>query len=66
MHLNYYLRFLGSLSDFDPAKHAVPTEELADIDRYMLGKLTETVKEVKQCFYLFLFNYQLRRSLFIC
>jgi isoleucyl-tRNA synthetase len=35
------------LSDFEPAKHAVPTDQLAEIDRYMLGKLTETVKEVK-------------------
>ena len=40
--------FLGSLSDFDPAVHAVKTENLADIDKYMLGKLTETVKEVKR------------------
>lgn len=44
-----YLRFSGSLSDFEPAKHAVPTEQLAEIDRYMLGKLTETVKEAKPC-----------------
>jgi isoleucyl-tRNA synthetase len=36
------------LSDFDPAVHAVKTENLADIDKYMLGKLTETVKEVKR------------------
>ena len=42
------LRFLGSLSDFDPAKHTVPTDQLAEIDRYMLGKLTETVKEVEK------------------
>ena len=50
-------RFLGSLSDFDPAVHAVKTENLADIDKYMLGKLTETVKEVKReinyCFKLY-------------
>lgn len=41
------MRFPGSLSDFEPAKHTVPTDQLAEIDRYMLGKLTETVKEVK-------------------
>ena len=50
-----YWRFPGSLSDFEPAKHAVPTDQLAEIDRYMLGKLTETVKEVKPCLNLFLF-----------
>ena len=44
---------VGSLSDFDPTVHTVPYEKLADIDKYMLGKLTETVKEVSTIFDVF-------------
>ena len=45
---------VGSLSDFDPTVHTVPYEKLADIDKYMLGKLTETVKEVITIFDIFI------------
>ena len=45
------LRYIvGSLSDFDPSKDCVPTDQLASIDRYMLGKLTSTVKEVESAY----------------
>ena len=45
------LRYLvGSLSDFDPAKDCVPIDQLASIDKYMLGKLTSTVKEVESAY----------------
>ena len=37
---------LGSLSDFTPEKHAVAYEELAGIDKWMLGRLSEVVAEV--------------------
>eukprot|EP00428_Durinskia_dybowskii_P077639 CAMPEP_0170356710 /NCGR_PEP_ID=MMETSP0117_2-20130122/1318_1 /TAXON_ID=400756 /ORGANISM="Durinskia baltica, Strain CSIRO CS-38" /LENGTH=966 /DNA_ID=CAMNT_0010610827 /DNA_START=189 /DNA_END=3089 /DNA_ORIENTATION=- len=37
---------LGSVSDFNPAVHAVPYEQLASLDKYTLGRLTETVKEI--------------------
>eukprot|EP01037_Dinobryon_pediforme_P024032 gene24032-25677_t len=42
------VRFLlGSLNDFDPATHAVPYEQLAAVDKYMLGSLTKLVQEVE-------------------
>lgn len=45
------LRYLvGSLSDFDPTRDSVPIEQLPSIDRYMLGKLTSTVKEVEAAY----------------
>lgn len=40
------LRFLvGSLTDFNPATDLVPYEDLPSIDKYFLGKLTQTVVE---------------------
>jgi len=45
------LRYLvGSLSDFDPTKHAVPVEKLPSIDKYILGKLTETAEEIESAY----------------
>jgi isoleucyl-tRNA synthetase len=45
------LRFLaGSLTDFDPATQLVPTDQLPSIDKYMLGKLSATVKEVETAY----------------
>ena len=42
------LRYLvGSLGDFHPAADAVPLAQLPSIDRYMLGLLTDTVREVE-------------------
>ena len=32
---------LGNLHDYDPKQHAVPYEELPELDRYMLGRLAE-------------------------
>ena len=32
---------LGNLHDYDPATHAVPHDELPELDRYMLGRLAE-------------------------
>ena len=32
---------LGNLHDYDPEQHAVPYEELPELDRYMLGRLAE-------------------------
>lgn len=40
------LRFLvGSLTDFNPSKDLVPYDKLPSIDKYVLGKLTQTMKE---------------------
>ncbi|MEM9948977.1 MAG: isoleucine--tRNA ligase [Cyanobacteria bacterium P01_D01_bin.36] len=41
---------LGNLHDFDPAKDAVPYEELPELDRYMLHRMTEVFAEVKTAF----------------
>ena len=45
------LRYLvGSLNDFRPAEDAVPYASLPSIDKYMLGKLTETVREAEAAY----------------
>lgn len=41
---------LGNLHDFDPAKDAVPYEELPELDRYMLHRMTEVFAEVTSAF----------------
>ncbi|MBH8574261.1 isoleucine--tRNA ligase [Nostocaceae cyanobacterium CENA369] len=46
---------LGSLHDFDPEKDAVPFEELPELDRYMLHRITEVFKEVTDAFESFQF-----------
>ena len=45
------LRYLvGSLGDFHPPQDAVPYASLPSIDRYMLGKLTATVREAEAAY----------------
>ncbi|MCC5667323.1 isoleucine--tRNA ligase [Nostoc sp. CHAB 5784] len=46
---------LGSLHDFDPEKDAVPFEELPELDRYMLHRITEVFEEVTVAFESFQF-----------
>ncbi|MBD1907719.1 MULTISPECIES: isoleucine--tRNA ligase [Cyanophyceae] len=46
---------LGNLHDFDPAKDAVPYEQLPELDRYMLHRMTEVFAEVTQAFESFQF-----------
>jgi isoleucyl-tRNA synthetase len=41
---------LGNLHDFDPSKDAVPYEQLPELDRYMLHRMTEVFTEVTQAF----------------
>lgn len=41
---------LGNLHDFDPEKHTVPYEELPELDRYMLHRITEVFGEVTEAF----------------
>ncbi|MDP8964514.1 MAG: isoleucine--tRNA ligase [Cyanobacteriota bacterium] len=41
---------LGNLHDFDPANDAVPYEKLAELDRYMLHRMTEVFGEVTEAF----------------
>lgn len=46
---------LGNLHDFDPAKHTVPYEQLPELDRYMLHRMTEVFDEVQASFESFQF-----------
>ncbi|HEY9853687.1 MAG TPA: isoleucine--tRNA ligase [Leptolyngbyaceae cyanobacterium] len=46
---------LGNLHDFDPAKDAVPYEQLPELDRYMLHRMTEVFEEITQAFESFQF-----------
>ncbi|WP_206815210.1 isoleucine--tRNA ligase [Chroococcus sp. FPU101] len=46
---------LGSLHDFDPAKHTIPYEELPEMDRYMLHRISEVFTEVTDAYSSFQF-----------
>jgi isoleucyl-tRNA synthetase len=46
---------LGNLHDFDPSKNAVPYEQLPELDRYMLHRMTEVFAEVTSAFESFQF-----------
>jgi len=48
---------LGNLHDFDPQKDAVPFEELPELDKYMLHRMTEVFSDVTRAFD----NYQFFR-----
>jgi isoleucyl-tRNA synthetase len=51
------LRFLlANTSDFDPAKHAVPLDELAEIDRYAIARMAQLQSEILQHFEVFEFH----------
>ena len=41
---------LGNLHDFDPAKDAVPYEQMPSLDQYMLHRMTEIFAEVESAF----------------
>ncbi|MFG6099834.1 isoleucine--tRNA ligase [Leptothoe sp. ISB3NOV94-8A] len=41
---------LGNLHDFDPAKDAVPYDQLPSLDQYMLHRMTEIFAEVETAF----------------
>jgi isoleucyl-tRNA synthetase len=41
---------LGNLHDFDPATQAVPYDQLPELDRYMLHRMTEVFDEVTDAF----------------
>jgi isoleucyl-tRNA synthetase len=48
---------LGNLHDFDPSQHAVAYEEMPELDRYMLHRMSEVFAEVTTAFS----NYQFFR-----
>jgi isoleucyl-tRNA synthetase len=41
---------LGNLHDFDPVKDAVPYDQLPELDRYMLHRMTEVFAEIDDAF----------------
>lgn len=41
---------LGSLSDFNPTRDAVPYDQLPELDRYMLHRMTDVFTEVTDAF----------------
>ncbi|NJO47256.1 MAG: isoleucine--tRNA ligase [Oscillatoriales cyanobacterium RM2_1_1] len=41
---------LGNLHDFDPQNHAVSYEQLPDLDKYMLHRMTEVFTEITDAF----------------
>jgi len=46
---------LGNLHDFNPDSHSVPYEQLPQLDRYMLHRMTEVFQEVQEAFESFQF-----------
>jgi len=50
---------LGNLHDFEPQSHTVPFDELPQIDRHMLGLLSQLLTEVKAAYS----EYQFSRAL---
>ncbi|MBW4691919.1 MAG: isoleucine--tRNA ligase [Lyngbya sp. HA4199-MV5] len=46
---------LGNLHDFDPAKNTVPYDQLPELDRYLLHRITEVFSEVTDAFDSFQF-----------
>ncbi|MDJ0772512.1 MAG: isoleucine--tRNA ligase [Mastigocoleus sp. MO_167.B18] len=47
---------LGNLHDFDPKKDAVAFEELPELDRYMLHRMTEVFQEITEAYDSFQFS----------
>lgn len=46
---------LGNLHDFDPVQHTVPYDQLPQLDRYMLHRVTEVFAEITESFENFQF-----------
>jgi len=46
---------LGNLHDFDPSQNVVPYEQLPELDRYMLHRITEVFNDVTDAFETFQF-----------
>ncbi|AOM83261.1 isoleucine--tRNA ligase [Salisediminibacterium beveridgei] len=47
---NTFRFMLGNLHDFEPSKHAVPYEELSELDQYMMLKLNDLVKSTEDAY----------------
>jgi isoleucyl-tRNA synthetase len=47
---------LGNLADFDPARDAVPEEEMEELDRWMLSRTAELVRDSRRWYEAFEFH----------
>ena len=57
---------MGNLSDFEPSKHAVAADKLAEMDKYMLGKLDNLIAEVRAAYTEFNFRRAMRAITDFC
>jgi isoleucyl-tRNA synthetase len=57
---------LGNLGDFDPARHAVPTEELLPIDRWILDRASKVVDRCRQAYDDYEYHLVYHRVLELC
>ncbi len=57
---------LGNLSDYDPALHKVPAKDLAEMDKYMLGRLDGLIQEVHAGYNEFNFRRAMRALTDFC
>jgi isoleucyl-tRNA synthetase len=63
---NTFKFILGNLGDFDEAKHAVPYEELSDLDKWLLHELSVLWNRVFDHYENFEFHMVYRRILNFC
>ncbi len=47
---------LGNLADFDPVRDAVPVEEMEELDRFMLARAAELVRQCRKWYEAFEFH----------
>src|SRR5699024_6485424 len=47
---NTFRFMLGNLNDFDPSADKVADKDLGEVDRYMLYRLQEVIKEVHEAY----------------
>jgi isoleucyl-tRNA synthetase len=57
---------LGNLSDFNPDKHAVPTEKLLEIDRYALALMDQVQQQILSDYEKFSFHPAVTRLVSFC
>jgi isoleucyl-tRNA synthetase len=57
---------LGNLDGFDPARDAVPVEELEPIDRWAVARLAEWVAKVKQAYADYEFHLAYHATIQLC
>lgn len=53
---NTFRFLLGNLSDFDPQEHLVPHDELEEIDRWLLHRVSEVVERSNEAFESYQFH----------